>query len=121
MATHSSVLAWRLPMNKRSLAGYSLWSDKELNRTEVTAAHTPVGFLLQTACTHLLVSTSATKELPERPKTEAGTNFASLVETHLQVNTVKKSHLATFSIIKLQKMLDFCKAQTFRYDKSHYL
>ena len=36
MATHSSVLAWRLPMNKGSLAGYSLWSDKELNRTEVT-------------------------------------------------------------------------------------
>ena len=25
MGTHSSILAWRIPMDKRSLAGYSLW------------------------------------------------------------------------------------------------
>ena len=36
MATHSSILAWRLPMNKRSLAGYSLWGRKQLDTTEVT-------------------------------------------------------------------------------------
>ena len=35
-ATHSSILAWRLPMNKRSLAGYSLWGRKQLDTTEVT-------------------------------------------------------------------------------------
>ena len=28
MATHSSILAWRIPW-KRSLAGYSPWSHKE--------------------------------------------------------------------------------------------
>ena len=28
MATHSSILAWRIPW-KRSLAGYSAWSHKE--------------------------------------------------------------------------------------------
>ena len=36
MATHSSILAWRLPINKRSLAGYSLWGRKQLDTTEVT-------------------------------------------------------------------------------------
>ena len=35
-ATHSSILTWRLPMNKRSLAGYSLWGRKQLDTTEVT-------------------------------------------------------------------------------------
>ena len=33
MATHSSILAWRIPMEnlhgQRSLAGYSLWAHKE--------------------------------------------------------------------------------------------
>ena len=59
-----------------------------------------MGFLLQTARMHLLVSTSATKELLEGQKTEAGTNFASLVEAHFQVNTVKRSVLA-FGLIRL--------------------
>ena len=36
MATHSSILAWRLPMNKRSLAGYSPWGRKQLDTNEVT-------------------------------------------------------------------------------------
>ena len=34
MATHSSILAWRSPMDKRSLAGYSPWGHKELDTTE---------------------------------------------------------------------------------------
>ena len=29
MATHSSILAWRIP--QRSVAGYSLWGHKETN------------------------------------------------------------------------------------------
>ena len=33
MATHSSILAWRIPWT-RSLAGYSLWGHKELDTTE---------------------------------------------------------------------------------------
>ena len=33
MATHSSILAWRIPW-RGSLAGYSLWGHKELYRTE---------------------------------------------------------------------------------------
>ena len=32
MATHSSVLAWRIP--QRSLAGYSPWNCKESDMTE---------------------------------------------------------------------------------------
>ena len=35
MATHSSVLAWRIPW-MRSLAGCSPWSHKELDTTEPT-------------------------------------------------------------------------------------
>ena len=31
MVTHSSILAWRIPC-QRSLAGYSLWDHKELDR-----------------------------------------------------------------------------------------
>ena len=34
MATHSSVLAWRIPWTERSLASYSPWGHKELDRTE---------------------------------------------------------------------------------------
>ena len=33
MATHSSILAWKIP-GQRSLAGYSPWGQKELNKTE---------------------------------------------------------------------------------------
>ena len=32
MATHSSILAWRIP--QRSLVGYSPWGCKELDMTE---------------------------------------------------------------------------------------
>ena len=37
MATHSSILAWRIPMEKnseRSLVGYNLWVRKESDITE---------------------------------------------------------------------------------------
>ena len=32
MATHSGILAWRIPL-QRSLAGYSPWGSKELDMT----------------------------------------------------------------------------------------
>ena len=35
MATHSSILAWRI-RGQRSLAGYSPWGCKESEMTEVT-------------------------------------------------------------------------------------
>ena len=34
MATHSSILAWRIHGHQRSLAGYSLLGRKELDTTE---------------------------------------------------------------------------------------
>ena len=34
MATHSSILAWRIPFGQRRLAGYSPWGRKELDMTE---------------------------------------------------------------------------------------
>ena len=34
MATHSSIFAWRIPMDKRSLADYSPWGPKESDTTE---------------------------------------------------------------------------------------
>ena len=34
MATHSSILAWRIPTDKRNLAGYSPWGRKESKTTE---------------------------------------------------------------------------------------
>ena len=35
MATHSSILAWRIPMDRgRNLVGYSPWGGKELDTTE---------------------------------------------------------------------------------------
>ena len=41
MATHCSILAWRIPHGQRSLAGYSPWVCKESDTTErpSTAAH----------------------------------------------------------------------------------
>jgi len=35
MATHSSVLAWRIP-GTGNLVGYRLWGHTELDMTEVT-------------------------------------------------------------------------------------
>ena len=35
MATHSSVLAWRIPMDRGALAGYSPQGLKKLDTTEV--------------------------------------------------------------------------------------
>ena len=34
LTTHSSILAWRIPWTKRSLAGYSPWGHKVLDTTE---------------------------------------------------------------------------------------
>ena len=36
MAAHSSILAWRVPTDKRRLAGYSPLCLKESDMTEVT-------------------------------------------------------------------------------------
>ena len=36
MATHSSVLAWRIPGGRGSLVGCRLWGRTELDTTEVT-------------------------------------------------------------------------------------
>ena len=41
MATHSSILAWRIPW-QRSLAGYSPWGCKESHMTEQVTIH--IGF-----------------------------------------------------------------------------
>ena len=40
MAAHSSVLAWRIPMDKRSLVGYSPRGCKESDKTERLSAST---------------------------------------------------------------------------------
>ena len=34
MGTHSSILAWRIPMEEKSLLGYSPWGHKESDVTE---------------------------------------------------------------------------------------
>ena len=34
MATHSSILAWRIPWTEESLVGFSSWDRKELDTTE---------------------------------------------------------------------------------------
>ena len=36
MATHSSILAWRIPWTEGSLVGYSPWDRKQLDMSEVT-------------------------------------------------------------------------------------
>ena len=59
MATHSSILAWKIH-GQRSLAGYSPWGRKESDMTEVTQ-HTPTQYekntlkaAHQTQCLELL-------------------------------------------------------------------
>ena len=34
MATHFSILAWRIPWTERILVGYGSWGHKELGTTE---------------------------------------------------------------------------------------
>ena len=36
MATHSSVLAWRIPWTERSLVGYNLWGHKRVGHDLAT-------------------------------------------------------------------------------------
>ena len=36
MATHSSILSWKIPWTERSLAGYSLWGHKRVGHDLVT-------------------------------------------------------------------------------------
>ena len=38
VATHPSILAWRIPNGQRSLVGYSLWGRKESDLTEQLSA-----------------------------------------------------------------------------------
>ena len=58
MATHFSILAWRIPMNKRNLAGYSPWGCKESDMTEKksTYIHIHLGLLVFHPLTLLLRS-----------------------------------------------------------------
>ena len=34
IAIHSSILVWRIPIDRRAWGGYSLWGCKELDTTE---------------------------------------------------------------------------------------
>ena len=36
MATHSNILAWRIPWKEEPKAGYSQWGHQESDTTEVT-------------------------------------------------------------------------------------
>ena len=48
MATHSSRLAWRIPMDREAWQGYSPWNHKELDMTERLSTHysTPYNSLI---------------------------------------------------------------------------
>jgi len=49
MATHSSILAWRIPWTEE-LVGYSPWGGEELDTTEVAKHTCTLTFCLQEAC-----------------------------------------------------------------------
>ena len=40
MANHSSILAWRIPMDRRNLVGCNPWGHKESDTTEHLSTHT---------------------------------------------------------------------------------
>ena len=44
MATHSSILAWRIPGTEETGGPYGLWGYTESERTEVTAAAAAFSF-----------------------------------------------------------------------------
>ena len=48
MATHSNILAWRIPMDREAWQGYSPWNHKELDMTERLSTHysTPYNSLI---------------------------------------------------------------------------
>ena len=47
MATHSNILAWRISMDKRILAGYSPWRCKESDTTERLSTEHPSLFFAE--------------------------------------------------------------------------
>ena len=40
IATHSSILAWRIPMDRGAKAGFNPWGRKESDTTERISTHT---------------------------------------------------------------------------------
>ena len=46
MATHSSILAWRIPWT-RSLAGYRPWGHKESDMTEQLGTNKALGLFME--------------------------------------------------------------------------
>ena len=76
MATHSNILAWKIPWTERSLVGYSPWGHKESDMTEQMSMQT------ETYKTKLCVDW-LTKLWPEACRNLTvfllGTEFANLV------------------------------------------
>ena len=98
MATHSSILAWRIPWTE-SLAGYSPQGCKELDTTEQhthTHTHTP-------PCRQLLWT--ETHRRPDLDAKESGrqVNSVSLLRAKVEVAPLVYS-LATFSESEVQSL-----------------
>ena len=51
MATHSSILAWRIPMD--SVAGYSPWGGKESDTTKQLSTHT--AYIYRDTCLYIYI------------------------------------------------------------------
>ena len=80
MATHSSILAWKIPWMRRPL-GYSSWGRKELDMTEqlhfislkeINSEHLLEGLMLKLRCFgHLIRRTDSLEKTLMLQKTEA--------------------------------------------------
>ena len=64
MATHSSILAWRIPWTEESLVGYTPWGHKESDTTE------QLSLSLGLDCARLRPRASESMEMGELQTTE---------------------------------------------------
>ena len=66
MATHSSILAWKIPWTEEAIVGYRPWGPRE---SDIKTQHF---FILHTSCTHDIFSSFDTISLflyPQQPTT----------------------------------------------------
>ena len=91
MATHSSILSWRILHGQRSLVGYSPWGHKQLDTTErLTYTHTDTE-------TNVVFFKQPNARGPPAPCTRTSGGCRADVKTAEAVQVCRPARLGDFS------------------------
>ena len=94
MATHSSILAWRIPMDKRTLAGYSPRGHQESDMTDLVSTYTHMCVYI---CIHIYIHTHTRAYIQAYLRHIAG----SVSDHHSKANITIKQITHTYTHTRL--------------------